>query len=116
MFNWDECPYCDKELSIDDVYDTSDGIIDEGFTTCPNCRKAFQHTAEVTVDFNIMSVEDSLQVTNNRVEFLDKERYKTRQAFLEKLVAYNKMIDDGVLTEEEIEAYSDEWSGGYDQN
>lgn len=55
-----------------------------------------------------------MQVTNTCVEFLDKERYKTRQAFLEKLVAYNKMIDDGVLTEEEIEAYSDEWSDGYE--
>ena len=114
MFNCDECPYCGEELSIDDVYDTSYGVIDEGFATCPRCRKAFVHTAEVTVDFNITSVDDCLQVTNNRVDFLDKERYKTRKAFLEKLVAYNKMIDDGVLTEEEIEEYSDEWSDGYE--
>ena len=114
MFAWDRCPYCREELSIDDVYDTSDGIMDEGFATCPRCHKAFVHTAEVTIDFNIASVDDCLQVTNTCVEFLDKERYKIRQAFLEKLVAYNKKIDDGVLTEEEIEEYSDEWSDGYE--
>ena len=114
MFDWDRCPYCDEELSITDVYDTSDGIIDEGFATCPRCRKAFVHTSEVTVDFDITSVEDSLQYTNNCIEVMDNAWYKTRQAFLEKLVAYNKMIDDGVLTEEEIEAYSDEWSDGYE--
>lgn len=114
MFNWDECPYCGKELSIEDVYDTTDGIKEEGFATCPRCRKAFEHTAEVTVDFNISSVEILLDIANTGVEVLGSERYKRRQAFLEKLVAYNKMIDDGVLTEEEIEAYSDEWSDGYE--
>ena len=114
MFNCDECPYCGAELSIDDVYDTSDGIMDEGFATCPRCHKAFEHTAEVTINFNIASVDDCLQVTNTCVEFLDKERYRIRQAFLEKLVAYNKKIDDGVLTEKEIEEYSDEWSDGYE--
>lgn len=114
MFSLDECPYCEKELEINDVYDTSYGIKEEGFATCPRCHKAFEHTAEVTVDFNISSVENLLDIANNCVEFVDKEHYKPRQAFLEKLVAYNKMIDDGALTEEEIEAYSDEWSDGYE--
>lgn len=114
MSSWDICPYCDEELSIDDVYDTSDGFLDEGFATCPRCRKAFEHTTEATVDFNISNVENLLDIAKIVVEMLGSERYKRRQAFLEKLVAYNKMIDDGVLTEEEIEEYSDEWSGGYE--
>lgn len=115
MFDWDKCPYCDEELSIHNVYDTSDGYLDEGFATCQRCRKVFEHTTEVTVEFNISSVEPLLENANIGVKFVNKERYKPRQAFLEKLVAYNKMIDDGVLTEEEIEAYSDEWSGGYER-
>ena len=115
MFDWDRCPYCDEELGIDDVYDTTDGYLDEGFATCPNCRKAFVHSTEVTVDFTIMSVENKLQDANAYVNFVDKERYKPRQTFMKKLFAYNKMIDEGVLTEEEIEAYSDEWSDGYER-
>lgn len=114
MSSWDICPYCDEELSIDDVYDTSDGFLDEGFATCPRCRKAFEHTTEATVDFNISNVENLLDIAKIVVEMLGSERYKRRQAFLEKLVAYNKKIDDGVLTEEEIEAYSDEWSDWYE--
>lgn len=114
MSSWDICPYCEKELEINDVYDISYGIIDEGFATCPRCRKVFEHTAEVTVYFNISSVENLLDIANTCVESLGMENRKPRQAFLEKLVAYNKMIDDGVLTEEEIEAYSDEWSDGYE--
>lgn len=114
MFDWDRCPYCDEELSITDVYDTTDGYLDEGFATCPRCRKAFVHYTDVTLDFNITPVEYSLDIANNSVEFIDKERYTPRKIFLEKLVAYNKKIDDGVLTEEEIEAYSDEWSDGYE--
>lgn len=114
MFNWDECPYCREELSINDVYDTADGYIDEGFSKCPRCRKAFVHYTDVTVDFRINDIEGTLQVAKNCVELFGKDRYTRRQAFLEKLVAYNKMIDDGVLTEEEIEAYSDEWSDGYE--
>ena len=65
------------------------------------------------VDFEITSVENQLQDANMRVNFIDAELYKPRQTFLKKLLAYNKKIDEGVLTEEEIEAYSDEWSGGY---
>lgn len=114
MSSWDICPYCDEELSIGDVYDTSDGFLDEGFATCPRCRKAFEHTTEATVDFNISNVENLLDIAKIGVEMLGSERYKRRQAFLEKLVAYNKKIDDGVLTEEEIEAYSDEWSDWYE--
>lgn len=114
MFDWDRCPYCDEELSITDVYDTSSGVIDEGFATCPRCRKAFAHTTEVTVEFNISSVEQLLENANIGVKFVNKERYKPRKDFLEKLVAYNKKIDEGVLTEEEIEAYSNEWSDGYE--
>ncbi len=114
MFNWDECPYCGEELEINDVYDTSDGYLDEGFATCPRCRKVFEHTAEVTVYFNIASVENLLDIANTGVEILGNERYKRRQEFLEKLVAYNKKIDEGVLTEKEIEEYSDEWSDGYE--
>lgn len=116
MSDWDICPYCIEELAITDVYDTSDGFLDEGFATCPRCRKAIAHATEVTVEFQIASVEDMLEIANICVEFVDNEQYKPTIAFLEKLVAYNKKIDDGVLTEEEIEAYSDEWSGGYDQN
>lgn len=115
MFDWDRCPYCDEELSITDVYDISDGIIDEGFATCPRCRKAFAHYAEVTVDFHISSAESLLDIANTCVESLGMKNRKPRKDFLEKLVAYNKMIDDGVLTEEEIEAYSDEWSDGYER-
>lgn len=114
MKEWNECPYCIEELAITDVYDTSDGYIDEGFTMCPKCHKAFVHTTEVKVDFEITSVENQLQDANMRVNFIDAELYKPRQTFLKKLLAYNKMIDDGVLTEEEIEEYSDEWSDGYE--
>ena len=114
MFDWDECPYCNEELSITDVYDTSDGFLEEGFATCPRCRKALAHYTDVTLDFNLTHVEYLLDIANTSVEFIDKEYHKTRKAFLEKLVAYNKMIDDGVLTEEEIEVYSDEWSDGYE--
>lgn len=114
MSDWDYCPYCDEELSMTDVYDTSDGYLEEGFATCPNCHKAFVHYTDVTLDFNITPVEYSLDIANNSVEFIDNEYHKTRKSFLNKLVAYNKMIDDGVLTEEEIEAYSDEWSDGYE--
>lgn len=114
MFDWDECPYCGEELSIHNVYDTSDGYLDEGFATCPRCRKVFEHKTEVTVYFNISNVEQLLENANIGVECVNKERYQPRQAFLEKLVAYNKKIDEGVLTEEEIEAYSDEWRGGYE--
>lgn len=115
MFDWARCPYCGAELSITDVYDTKDGYIDEGFSKCPQCGKAFVHYTDVTVDFRINDVEGTLHVANNCVELFGTDRYKRRQAFLEKLVAYNKKIDDGVLTEEEIETYSDEWSGGYER-
>ena len=114
MSSWDYCPYCDEELSMTDVYDTSDGYLEEGFATCPNCHKAFVHYTDVTLDFNITPVGYSLDIANNSVDFIDNEYYKTRTDFLKKLVAYNKMIDDGVLTEEEIEKYSDEWSDGYE--
>lgn len=72
MFDWDRCPYCDEELSIHDVYDTSYGIMDEGFATCPRCHKAFEHTAEVTVEFNISSVEQLLENANIGVKFVNK--------------------------------------------
>lgn len=115
MSDWDRCPYCDEELSMTDVYDTTDGYIDEGVATCPRCRKAFVHYTDVTIDFNLTPVEYLLDILNTSVEFIDKEYHKTRKAFLEKLAAYNKMIDDGVLTEDEIEAYSDEWSDEYER-
>ena len=114
MFDWDYCPYCDEELGINDVYDTSDGFLDEGFATCPRCLKAFAHYTDVTIDFHIASVETLLDIANTGMEFLDKEHYKPRKDFLEKLVSYNKALDKGVLTEDEIEAYSDEWSDGYE--
>lgn len=114
MSSWDICPYCETEFYVVDIYDISDGLINEGFATCPECHKAFVHHSELKIDFNIQSVEDCLEFITKCVGMLGIERYKPKQAFLEKLVAYNKKIDDGVLTEEEIEAYSDEWSDGYE--
>lgn len=115
MSDWDYCPYCDEELSMTDVYDTSDGYLEEGFATCPRCRKAFAHYTDVTIDFYLTPVDSLLDIAKTAVEFIDQEYFKPRKAFLEKLVAYNKKIDDGVLTEEEIEQYSDEWSGEYER-
>ena len=109
------CPYCDTEFYVMDIYDISDGLIAEGFATCPECHKAFVHHSELAIDFNIQSVEGCLEFIKKCVGMLGMERYKPKQAFLEKLVAYNKKINDGVLTEEEIEAYSDEWSDGYER-
>lgn len=115
MNDWDRCPYCLQKISINDVYNTTDGFKDEGFATCPRCEKAFVHYTDVTVYFRINDVEGTLQVANKCVELFGTDRYKRRQAFLEKIVEYNKKIDDAVLSREEIEAYSDEWSGGYER-
>lgn len=115
MSSRDYCPYCETEFYVNDIYDISDRLIEEGFATCPECHKAFVHNSELEIDFNIQSVECCLEFIKKCVGMLGMARYKPKQAFLEKLVAYNKMIDDGVLTEEEIEAYSDEWSDGYEK-
>lgn len=114
MSRTDYCPYCGLNMDVSDVYETADGIEEEGFATCPKCHKAFVHTSEVTIDFNIYPVKCQLNLTQRDIVLYGTESDLRKKEFLEKMLEYNKKIDEGLLTEKEIEEYSDEWSDGYE--
>ena len=114
MCRYDRCPYCGLNMDVSDVYETADGIEEEGFATYPECHKAFVHTSEVTIDFNTYTVNGQLSLMQRDIVLFGKESDLRRKEFLEEMLEYNKKIDEGLLTEKEIEEYKDIWSEGYE--
>ena len=73
MLGSDYCPYCDYEISPEDVFeiaDVSGNEVDE-LVDCPNCGKFIRASLEPLLTVDLSSEEDRLSDLNDRKELLE---------------------------------------------
>ena len=74
MLGSDFCPYCNNEISPEDVFETSDvrGNETDESVECPNCGKSIRASLEPILYVYLSSEEDHLDCLNDRKESLEE--------------------------------------------
>lgn len=88
MNKWNECPYCKK---IFNAHENGLFYVDVDMTVhsmCPSCHKIFGADCILPGKFSTSEVEDEFDI-------------------LSTFCAYNKRVDEGTVTEKEIEDFKE---------
>lgn len=74
MLGSDFCPYCNHEISPEDVFETSDvsGNETDESVECPNCGKSIRASLEPILYVYLSSEEDHLSWLDSRKESLEE--------------------------------------------
>lgn len=109
MKSYGNCPYCGVNIDITDLYTDFDFTEKEDVMYCLRCKKGYVHTVKVSIDLKISSVEKNLETAKKQYDTFKSKFYIRRRNFLEKMLQYNKKIDNGTLSKQEIEDCIEEW-------
>ena len=113
MKDYGKCPYCGVNINARDLYSDFDFSETEDVMYCKKCKKGYVHKVKVSIDLKISSVEENLEIAKKQYDTFESQFYARRKNLLEKMLKYNNKIDNGTLTEKEIEDGIEEWIWGY---